>query len=88
MTMQLPKMPQVTFNKNGYEIRSEILNQAQFLLTEDFKAKYRGWELTVTKDPSSGQAVTTVGMPTFPGLETILETAEKMYAFVNSNPKK
>ena len=36
-----------------------------------------------------GKLVTSVGMPEFPGLEKVLETAEKMYAFVNQNtPKK
>jgi hypothetical protein len=32
--------------------------------------------------------VTTVGMPNFPGLEKVLETAEKMYSFVNQGTKK
>jgi hypothetical protein len=32
-----------------------------------------------------GNIVTKVGMPEFPGVEKVLETAEKMYAFVNQN---
>jgi hypothetical protein len=35
------------------------------------------------RDEKTGQIVTTVGMPEFPGLDKVLETAEKMYAFVN-----
>lgn len=38
--------------------------------------------MTAGKD-KDGQLVTTVAMPQFPGLETILETAERMYSFVN-----
>jgi hypothetical protein len=40
--------------------------------------------MTAKRDEKTNQIVTTVGMPTFPGLEKVLETAEKMYAFVNS----
>jgi hypothetical protein len=45
--------------------------------------------MTVAKDEKTGKLVTTVGMPEFPGLDKVLEAAEKMYAFVNQNtPKK
>jgi hypothetical protein len=52
--------------------------------------KFQGWELTAKRDEKTGQLVTTVGMPEFPGLDKILETAEKMYGFVNqsTNTKK
>jgi hypothetical protein len=46
-----------------------------------------GWEATVEKD-KEGKVVTKVGMPEFPGLEKVLETAQKMYDFVNQSPKK
>ena len=85
--MNIPKLPEVKFNKNGYEIRTEILDMAKSLVTKDFELKFRGWELTTIKD-TTGQLVTTVEMPEFPGLEKILETAEKMYAFVNQTTKK
>ena len=84
--MNIPKLPEVKFNKNGYEIRTEILDMAKSFVTKDFEVKFKGWELTTSKD-SSGQLVTTVAMPEFPGLEKILETAEKMYAFVNQSKK-
>lgn len=86
--MNTPKVPEVRFSKNGYEIRTEILAQAQAIITKDFEAKFAGWQLTSAKDTNSGQLITTVKMPEFPGLETILETAEKMYAFVNQTTKK
>lgn len=82
-TLKTPKLPEVKFNKNGYEIRTDILDMAKSLLTEDFHAKFNGWEQTVTRDPKSGQIVSTTTMPEFPGLDKILETAEKMYGFVN-----
>ena len=40
------------------------------------------------KDEKTGQVVTTVGMPEFPGMDKVLEAAEKMYAFVNTGSKK
>ena len=81
-------MPEVKFNKNGYEIRTEILGMAKDLITEEYHVKLQGWEQSVTRDEKTGQVVTTVNMPEFPGLEKILETAEKMYNFVNGNIKK
>ena len=86
--IKVPSLPEVKFNKNGYEIRTEILSMAKDLVAQDFHAKYMGWETTVEKDPKTGQIVTKVGMPEFPGLDKVLETAEKMYAFVNSGIKK
>jgi hypothetical protein len=78
------KAPEVKFNKNGYEIRTDILGMAKSLVQDDFHAKFQGWEMTATRDEKTGQIVTTVGMPVFPGLEKVLETAEKMYSFVNA----
>jgi len=82
--MSTPKLPEVKFNKTGYEIRTDILDMAKGLVTEDFHAKFQGWELTATRDEKTGQIVSTVAMPTFPGLDKVLETAEKMYGFVNA----
>ena len=84
-----PKMPELRVSKNGYEIRTEILKQAQDLIGQEFSYKWNGWEMSTAKDEKTGKLVTTVGMPQFPGLDKVLETAEKMYAFVNQNtPKK
>lgn len=84
---KIPGMPEVKFNKNGYEIRSDILGLAEKLVLEEYKAKFMGWELTAHK-LETGQLVTQVEMPQFPGLDKVLETAQKMYDFVNQNPKK
>lgn len=81
----LPKMPEFKATKSGYEIRADILDLAKAFVVEDFHAKHRDWELTIGTDPLTKQLVTTVGMPQFPGLEQVLDTAERMYAFVNQS---
>ena len=80
-----PKMPEVKFNKNGYEIRTDILAMAKDLAMQDFQVKFNGWEMTAERDEKTGQIVNRVNMPEFPGLDKILETAEKMYSFVNQS---
>lgn len=84
---ETPKLPEVKFNKNGYEIRTDILAMAKDLVAKDFQVKFQGWELTAERDEKTGQIVSKVNMPEFPGLDKVLETAEKMYAFVNSGVK-
>jgi hypothetical protein len=79
-----PKLPEVKFNKTGYEIRTDILDMAKGLVSEEYHSKFRGWEMSVAKDEKTGQVITKVDMPEFPGLDKIMETAEKMYAFVNA----
>jgi hypothetical protein len=44
--------------------------------------------MTAAKDEKTGQIVSKVEMPEFPGLDKVLETAEKMYAFVNTGAGK
>ena len=85
---ETPKLPEVKFNKNGYEIRTDILKEAKGLVTDEFHVKFQGWEMTAERDPKTGQIVSRVNMPEFPGLDKVLETAEKMYAFVNQGVKK
>jgi len=83
MTDFTPKLPEVKFNKNGYELRTDILAMAKDVVQQEYQMKFQGWELTAKRDEKTGQLVTTVGMPEFPGLDKVLETAEKMYGFVN-----
>ena len=79
-----PKLPEVKFNKNGYEIRTDILGMAKDLVQSEYTMKFQGWEMSAKRDDKTGQIVSTVGMPEFPGLDKVLETAEKMYSFVNA----
>ena len=88
MSFETPKLPEVKFNKNGYEIRTDILAMTKDAVMEEYKYKYAGWEVSAKRDEKTGQVVTQVGMPEFPGLEKILEAAEKMYGFVNTGAKK
>jgi hypothetical protein len=83
-----PKLPEVKFNKNGYEIRTDILAMAKDMVQSDFAMKFQGWEMTAERDEKTGQIVSKVNMPEFPGLDKVLETAEKMYSFVNTGAKK
>lgn len=82
------KTPEVKFNKNGYEIRTEILEMAKDLVGQEFNYKWQGWEVSVKRDDKTGQVLSKVDMPEFPGLDKVLETAEKMYSFVNQGVKK
>ena len=84
-TFDTPKLPEVKVNKNGYEIRSDILTLAKDLVGQEFQYKWAGWEMSAKRDEKTGQMVGTVNMPEYPGLDKILETAEKMYGFVNQN---
>lgn len=79
-------VPQVSFNKNGYEIRAQMLEMAQQQLWQDYQAKWGAFSTSISKDGSD--VVTKVEMPTVPGVEQVLEAAEKFYAFVNQNTKK
>jgi hypothetical protein len=88
MTDYTPKLPEVKFNKNGYELRTDILAMAKDVVQQEYQMKFQGWELSAKRDEKTGQLVTTVGMPEFPGMDKILETAEKMYGFVNQGSTK
>jgi hypothetical protein len=84
---ETPKLPEVKFNKNGYEIRADVLAMAKDFVGQDFHYKYVGWETSIVRD-GSGKIITTVQMPEYPGVDKILETAEKMYNFVNQGQAK
>ena len=79
-------MPKVTTNKNGYEIRTKVLEMAQNNVWQDYHAKLGAFETSVTKE--GNEVVTKVEMPTVPGVESVLEAAEKFYDFVNGKTNK
>ena len=85
MSFETPKLPEVKFNKNGYEIRSDVLAMAKDLVAQEYQYKYHGWEVSAKRDPVTQELVSTVQMPEFPGLDKVLEAAEKMYGFVNQS---
>ena len=79
-------MPKVTTNKNGYEIRTKVLEMAQNQAWQDYHAKFAGYETSVTKE--GDEVVTKVEMPTVPGADEVLEAANKFYEFVNGKTNK
>ena len=83
-----PKMPEVKFNKNGYEIRTDILGMAKDMVQSEYSMKFHGWEMSAERDPKTNQIISKVEMPQFPGLDKVLETAQKMYEFVNTGAGK
>ena len=82
MTDFTPKLPEIKFNKNGYEIRTDILAMAKDLVGQEYAHKFAGWEVTQSRN-TDGSLSTKVAAPEIPGLDKVLETAEKMYEFVN-----
>ena len=83
--MSVKLAPEVKFNKSGYEIRTDILAMAKDLVNQDFQIKWHGWEMTSARDEKTGQIITKVDMPEYPGLDQVLATAEAMYKFVNND---
>jgi len=79
-------MPKVTTNKNGYEIRTKVLEMAQSNVWQDYHAKLGAYETSVTKD--GDEVVTKVSMPEVPGVDAVMEAAEKFYDFVNGKSTK
>ena len=79
-------MPKVTTNKNGYEIRTKVLEFAQNQAWQDYHAKWGQFETTVKKD--GDEVVTEVTMPEVPGADAVLDAANKFYDFVSGNTTK
>ena len=75
-------MPSVKPNKNGYEIRTKVLEMAQNNVWQDYHAKLGAFETSITKE--GDEVVTKVAMPEVPGADAVLDAAEKFYAFVNN----
>ena len=75
-------LPKVAVNKNGYEIRTQMLEMAQSQVWQDFHAKFAGWEQTITRDEKTNEVIVKGSMPEVPGTEKVLEAAQKFYAFV------
>ncbi len=76
-------LPKVQFNKNGYEIRTQVLDMAKQWSEFEYSQKWLGFETSTKRDRDTGEFVTTVGMPEIPGVDQVLQTAEKFYDFIN-----
>jgi len=82
MKAMMPTAPSVKPNKNGYEIRTKVLEMAQNNVWQDYHAKWGAFETTMKKE--GNEVVTTVAMPEVPGADKVLEAANKFYEFVSS----
>tara|TARA_E500000075_G_scaffold132512_1_gene144751 strand:- start:3710 stop:4021 length:312 start_codon:yes stop_codon:yes gene_type:complete len=80
-------LPKVQFNKNGYEIRTNVLDMAKQFKEFEYSSQWNGWEITSKRDEKTGEIVNKVGMPDIPGVDDVLETAEKFYNFINNSKK-
>jgi len=78
-----PQLPEVKFNKNGYEIRTQVLDMAKSFTEFEFSQKWMGFENSTKRDPQTGQIISKVDMPEIPGVDKVLDTAEKFYDFIN-----
>ena len=82
-----PQVPDVKFNKNGYEIRTQVLDMAKSFTEFEFSQKWMGFETSTKRDPNTGQIISKVDMPEIPGVDKVLDTAEKFYDFINNTKK-
>jgi len=87
MTTSVPKFKP---NKNGYEIRTKVLEIAKDMEQFEYSVKFNGWEQTVKRDPETGEVTNIVTLPEVPSADAVLATAQKFYDFINnpSNNKK
>ena len=76
-------IPTVKVNKNGYEIRTKVLEMAKDHVWQDYYSKWGAFETSIKKEHD--EVVTKVEMPSVPGADQVLEAAEKFYNFVNMN---
>ena len=78
----------VNVNKNGYEIRTQVLEMAKEHNKFEYSAKFNEWENTIKRDSETGHIINKVKMPDVPGVEQILETAKQFYEFDNNTSVK
>ena len=80
-------LPKVQFNKDGYEIRTEVLDMAKAFTEFEYSNKWNGFEVSAKRDEKTGQIINKVDMPEIPGTKEVLETAEEFYKFVTGTSK-
>ena len=80
-------LPKVQFNKNGYEIRTEVLDMAKAFTEFEYSNRWMGFEVSAKRDEKTGQVINKVDMPEIPGTKEVLEKAEEFYKFVTGTSK-
>ena len=77
-------LPKVQFNKNGYEIRTQVLDMAKQFTEFEYSSKWMGWEQTVSRDKETGHIVLQIEMPHVPGVHQVQEPAEADYQYIKA----
>ena len=68
-------------NKNGFEIRADILKLAQDHLQTEFSYAQNQYDQSITQPDWKGG---TVAKPVYPCTNDVIECAKAMYNFVNT----
>ena len=68
-------------NKNGFEIRADILKLAQDHLQTEYSYAHSQYEQSITQPEWK---TIEVAKPVYPSTHKVLETATEMYTFVNT----
>ena len=71
----------MTNNKNGFEIRADILKLALDHQQSEYAYASGQYDQSITSPEWKGG---TVAKPTYPSTSKVLETAKEMYTFVNT----
>lgn len=80
-----PKLPEVTVNKNGYCIRADLIDFAKDWVKYEYEHKIGRWQTKASI--SNGKFVYDAEYPEIPGIDKVVEAAEKFYQFVLKNSK-
>lgn len=74
----------MSVNKSGYEIRAQVLEMAKDFVENRFQSHWINWSQKAPRDTNGNISVTAPGMPEPPELNEVLETARRMYNFVET----
>ena len=72
----------MSVNKSGYEIRAQVLEMAKDFVENQFQSYWMNWSQKAPHDTNGNISVTAPAMPEPPELNEVLETARRMYDFV------
>lgn len=78
--------PEVTVNKNGYCIRTDLIKYAKDYLETEHTFKVGEWQSSAKID-KDGHYVYDVTYPKPPTIDDIVAAAEKFYQFVNKQSR-
>lgn len=74
----------MSVNKSGYEIRAQVLEMAKNFVENQFQSYWMNWSQKAPRDTNGNISVTAPAMPEPPELNEVLETARRMYDFVET----